>query len=166
MHEQIDVSGQMGVQQMMRRCAWIIATMASFYSNGAIGEGRVGMSQESDFGQKGPAALSNAAEMKNLDAKPAAGRQPAAGEFLLARFPPRETGRSFRRPGARPHRRHRSHRSLKLRRPRLPDRSNRLSHSSEPRSVSRKMSCSFSTKRRKASFASMSAKRFWAGICA
>jgi general secretion pathway protein N len=64
----------------MRRCAWIVAAIASFYSNGAIGKEPVGVSfQESDFDQKGPAALSNAAATKNLDAKPPPGGNPLWG---------------------------------------------------------------------------------------
>jgi hypothetical protein len=151
-------------EQMMRCCAIVIAAMAAFSLNGAIGQASFGASRQGkDPDRANPSTEPHPATNPNVR-KPVPGGNPLWGIpisllsatrerpiFRASRHPPAPPDHPNRLP--KPHRRHR------------PERSNLLSHSWEPRSANRKMSRSFSTRRRKTSFVSMSAKRPRAGIC-
>jgi hypothetical protein len=137
---------------MIKCCAWGIVAMACFTLNGAIGQAPFDIQ------------LQAAAKTPVARLTPQGGN-PMWGEFPSAHFPPRVSGRSFPRPGAHLPRYWLLCRLPKPRRPSRQNPSNLLSHWSEPRSASHKMSRSLSNKRRKISFVCMSVKRPQAGIC-
>jgi hypothetical protein len=64
----------MAGEQMIRRCAFVIAAMASFSFNGAIGEASVGASLRGNVNQASPKAEKQPAVAKNPDL-----RQPLPG---------------------------------------------------------------------------------------